>query len=82
MKSIVLDYIREQKYGLGLLLHESLMPVLVYIYRDMIRLGLRDHLMGTINGLSEEISSFSTHLMYYLGEFSFIKIFYECSFLT
>ena len=50
------------------------MPVLSYIYRDLVRLGLRDHLKGVVNGLSEEITSFSTHLMYYLGKIYFVSI--------
>ena len=69
LKDLVLGYVRGTKYGLGLLLYESLMPVLHYLYRDMIRVGLRDHLLGYSHGLSEDISSFSTDLMYYLGTF-------------
>ena len=76
LQAIVLDYVRSLKYGLGLLLHESLMPVLNYIYRDLVRQGLRDHLLGFSHGLSEEISSFSTDLMYYLGKLIY-KIFYR-----
>ena len=68
LQSIVLDYVKSQKYGLGLLLYESLMPVLQFLYRDLVRTGLRDHLLGYSHGLSEELSTFSTHLMYYLGE--------------
>ena len=67
LQSLVLDYVKSLKYGLGMLLSESLMPLLQYVYRDLVRTGLRDHLLGYTHGLSEEMSSFSTHLMYYLG---------------
>ena len=70
LRNIVLDYVKSVKYGIGLLLSESLMPVLQYIYRDLTRTGLRDHLLGYTHGLSEDMSTFSTHLMYYLGELS------------
>ena len=68
LRNIVLDYVKSVKYGIGLLLSESLMPVLQFIYRDLTRTGLRDHLLGYTHGLSEDMSTFSTHLMYYLGK--------------
>ena len=68
LRTIVLDYVRSLKFGLGLLLHESLMPVLRYIYLDLVRVGLRDHLVGYTHGLSDDLSAFSTDLMYYLGK--------------
>lgn len=70
LRSLILNYARSVKYGLGLLLHGSLLPALEYVYRDLVREGLRDHLLGYSHGLSEDITSFSTDLMYYLGKFS------------
>ena len=74
LRTIVLDYVKSIKYGIGLLLSESLMPVLQFIYRDLTRTGLRDHLLGYTHGMSEDMSTFSTHLMYYLGKFMHFKM--------
>lgn len=66
----MLDYLRSIRCDYALLLHENLFPVLHYLYLDLIRAGLRDHLKDQGFGLSEEISRFSSELLHTLGEFS------------
>lgn len=69
MRSIVLDYIRSLKCEIALLLQESLFPVLQYLYLDLVRAGVRDHLKDVGFGLSEDISRFSSELGVSLGMF-------------
>ena len=68
LQELILSYVRSLKIEIGLLLHEPLFPVLEYVYSDLIRCGTRDHLLGKSFGISEEMSSFSSQLMYHLGK--------------
>ena len=53
---------------MGVLLQEKLFPVLKYLYLDLVRAGVRDHLKEHGFGLSEEISRFSSELLQGLGK--------------
>ena len=64
-----MDYIRSLRCEHALLLQESLFPVLQFLYLDLVRCGLRDHLKEVGFGLSEDMSRFSTELCQTLGEF-------------
>ena len=81
LRDIVLSYVRSLRVECGLLLHDALFPVLQFIYSDLVRTGFRDHLIGVSFGVSEELSSFSTHLMHYLG-MSYIKIYFYITFFN
>ena len=71
LRSILLSYIQSLKTELACLLHESLFPVLHYLYLDLVRTGTRDHLMSRGFGISEELSQFSLELRISLGRFFF-----------
>ena len=71
LRGIVLEYVRSLRCEYALLLHENLLPVLQYLYLDLVRSGLRDHLKDHGFGLSEEISRFSSELLHTLGTFLF-----------
>ena len=62
LRGIVLDYVRSLRCEYALLLQESLFPVLQYLYLDLVRSGVRDHLTEHGYGLSEELSRFSSEL--------------------
>ena len=83
LRGILLDYLRSLRSDYALLLQESLTPVLQYLYLDLVRTGVRDHLKGHGFGLSEEISRFSSEICYSLGmcniKGSLIKkLFFDC----
>ena len=67
LKNILLAYLRSLRTELGALLYESTYSILEYVYQDLIRMGVRDHLVGYSFGISEELNSFSSQLMYCLG---------------
>ena len=62
-------YVRSLVFEHGVLLWESLFPVLHYLYLDLVRGSLKDHLKGLGYGPSEELLQFSAELRLNLGEF-------------
>ena len=68
----MLDYVRFLNCEIGVLLQEKLFPVLKYLYLDLVRAGVRDHLKDHGFGLSEETSRFSSELLQSLGKFGFL----------
>ena len=69
----MVDYVRSLRCEHALLLQESLFPVLQYLYLDLVRSGLRDHLKEVGYGLSEDMSRFSTELCHTLGKSIIIR---------
>ena len=69
LRGIVMDYLRSLSCDHGVLLQESLFPVLHYLYLDLVRGSVRDHLKGVGFGPSEELLKFSAELRLGLGKF-------------
>ena len=69
MKSIFLNFVLSTRSDLGPVLFESLLPIIQYLYQDLVRVSLRDHLVGVSFGVSGELSGFSSTLMSFMGEF-------------
>ena len=67
LRTILLDYVRSLKCDLAVILTESIFPVLHFLYLDLVRTGLRDHLRSHSFGVSEEMQRFSGELMITLG---------------
>ena len=69
LRDIVISFVKSLRCDIGVILFENLFPVIHYLLQELVRLGLRDHLLGIGFGLSEELSTFTTQLITSLGEF-------------
>ena len=55
------------RVNVGAILHEPIFPIIQFIYQDLLRTGVRDHLLGRSYGLTDESSAFTSQLLLTLG---------------